>query len=257
MAHQNMGAHRLIAATRCHTGLVRRHNQDQVAFDLDHGATVLADGMGGHRAGDVASRVATERALAELVVAQRESVADTMAGLLRIGQAVEAANEAILDTCAAQPELHGMGTTLVVAAFRDRRVFYAHVGDSRLYRVRFGRIRRLTRDHSLIQRVVDDGVFLNRDAAREAGIRDNVLTRSLGLQRQAEVDVGNSALEPGDTYLICSDGLHGAVTDVEIARLLRDPDGDLESQAEALLDAALAAGGSDNISLILARPLVD
>jgi protein phosphatase len=150
-----------------------------------------------------------------------------------------------------------MGTTLVVAAFRDRRVFYAHVGDSRLYRVRFGRIRRLTRDHSLIQRVVDDGVFLNRDAAREAGIRDNVLTRSLGLQRQAEVDVGNSALEPGDTYLICSDGLHGAVTDVEIARLLRDPDGDLESQAEALLDAALAAGGSDNISLILARPLVD
>ena len=101
--------------------------------------------------------------------------ARTMAGLLRIGQAVEAANQALLDTCIARPELNGMGTTMVVAAFRDHRLFYAHVGDSRLYRIRFGRMRRLTHDHSLIQRMVDEGVFLNRSEAREAG--DEALRR--------------------------------------------------------------------------------
>jgi protein phosphatase len=252
-----MGAHRLDLASRCHTGLVRRYNQDEVAFDIELGAAVLADGMGGHRAGEVASRIAAQRALDELVAAQRDAVTDTAAGLSRIGRAVEAANEALLDTCDAQPELHGMGTTLVVTAFRDRRVFYAHVGDSRLYRVRFGRMRRLTHDHSLIQRMVDDGVFLSREAARAAGIRDNVLTRSLGLQRQAEVDVGDGVLEAGDTYLICSDGLHGLVSDNDIARLLRDPQGDLETQAQSLLDAALNAGGADNVSLVLIRPVLD
>ena len=176
--------------------------------------------------------------------------ADQLAGL-----AVEAANHALLDTCIERPELSGMGTTLVVALFREGRVFYAHVGDSRLYRVRFGRIRRLTRDHSLIQHMIDDGVFLNRAEARRAGIRDNVLTRSLGMQRQAQVDVGEMPLEDGDAFLACSDGLHGLVGDNEIARILRDPDGDIERQAQALLDAALDAGGQDNISLVLARPL--
>jgi protein phosphatase len=117
-------------------------------------------------------------------------------------------------------------------------------------------MRRLTRDHSLIQRMIDDGVFLNRVEARAAGIRDNVLTRSLGMQRKADVDVGDALLEIGDTYLICSDGLHGLVSDANIARILRDPDGDLEDQAQALVDAALTAGGNDNISAILARPRI-
>jgi protein phosphatase len=252
-----MGAHRLAIATRSHAGLVRDSNQDRVAVDAECGAVVLADGMGGHRAGEVASRIAAERALAELRVAQRETVNDTMAGLLRIGHTVEVANAALLDTCATHPELEGMGTTVVVGAFRDRRIFYAHVGDSRLYRVRYGRMRRLTRDHSLIQHMIDDGVFANRAAARAAGIRDNVLTRSLGMQRQTEVDVGDALIETGDTYLICSDGLHGLVADSDIARLLRDPQGDLEAQADSLLDAALGAGGNDNISLILARPILD
>jgi protein phosphatase len=252
-----MGVHRLELAFRSDTGHVRSSNQDRVAVDATHGALVLADGMGGHRAGEVASRIAADRALAELRVAQAESVADTMAGLLRIGQAVEAANQALLDTCAARPELNGMGTTMVVAAFRDHRLFYAHVGDSRLYRIRFGRMRRLTHDHSLIQRMVDEGVFLNRTEARQAGVPDNVLTRGLGLQHHAEVDVGDALLESGDTYLVCSDGLHGLISDNDIARILRDPGGDLEAQAQQLLDAALAAGGVDNISLILARPVLD
>ena len=118
-------------------------------------------------------------------------------------------------------------------------------------------MRRLTRDHSLIQRMVDDGVFLNRGEAREAGVKENVLTRSLGMQQQTDVDVGDSVIESGDTFLICSDGLHGLVPDAVIARILRDPDGDLEGQAQALIDAALAAGGRDNVSAILARPNVE
>ncbi|MGB5199006.1 MAG: hypothetical protein WBR56_03805, partial [Sedimenticolaceae bacterium] len=164
---------------------------------------------------------------------------------------------ALSEMCDVHPELSGMGTTLVVAVFRDGQVFYAHVGDSRLYRVRYGRMRRLTRDHSLIQRMIDDGVFVNRASAREAGIRDNVLTRSLGIQREAEVDVGSAVLEVGDTYLMCSDGLHGLRPDSAIARILRDPRGDLEQQVQSLVDAALTAGGHDNISAILARPRLD
>ena len=131
-------------------------------------------------------------------------------------------NRALLEKSALHPELKGMGTTVVLAIFRDERVFYAHVGDSRLYRVRYGRMRRLTHDHSLIQRMIDDGMFINRAAAREAGIRDNVLTRSLGMQRQAEVDVGSAVLEVGDTYLFCSDGLHGKVTDKELSRIVNE-----------------------------------
>jgi protein phosphatase len=252
-----MGAHRLEIAFRSDVGLVRTSNQDRVAVDPTCGALVLADGMGGHRAGEVASRIAADRALAELRTAQTQSVADKMAGLLRVGHVVEMANQALLDACAERPELSGMGTTMVVAAFRDGRLFYAHVGDSRLYRVRLGRMRRLTHDHSLVQRLIDDGVFLNRAEARQAGIGENVLTRSLGMQQQADVDVGDALIETGDTYLICSDGLHGLVPDSEIARILRDPAGDLEAQAQALLNAALGAGGNDNVSLILARPLLD
>lgn len=252
-----MGADRLQVATRSHTGLVRSHNQDFLAVDAERGVVVLADGMGGHRAGEVASRIAADRALAELRSAQTGADNDAAAGSRQVGHAVERANQALFEACAKRPELSGMGTTLVVAAFRDRRVFYAHVGDSRLYRIRFGRLRRLTTDHTLIQRMVDDGVFVNRTEARRAGIRDNVLTRSLGIQNPAEVDVADVPVEPGDTYLICSDGLHGLIADKEIARILRDPAGDLDEQAQALLDAALTAGGSDNVSVVLARPILD
>ncbi len=252
-----MTVHSLDVAIRTHQGYVRKHNQDSLSVDSDLGVLILADGMGGHRSGEVASRVAVEAAFADLLPAQRDDAADNTEALLRVGHAVEVANKTLLDMSDVHPELKGMGTTLVVAMFREGRIFHAHVGDSRLYRVRYGRMRRLTRDHSLIQRMVDDGVFLNRGEAREAGVKDNVLTRSLGMQRQTDVDVGDSVIESGDTFLICSDGLHGLVSDAEIARILRDPEGDLQVQAQALIDAALAAGGRDNVSAILARPNVE
>lgn len=252
-----MMVHAVDCALRSHQGLVRHSNQDALQIDASLGVVVLADGMGGHRSGEVASRVAVEAAIADLLPIQRDhddETTDATQSLLSVGHAIEAANRALLDMCAVHPELSGMGTTLVAAIFRNGRIYHGHVGDSRLYRVRYGRLRRLTRDHSLIQQMIDDGLFRNRVEARRAGIRDNVLTRSLGMQRQADVDVGDAVLERGDCYLLCSDGLHGLLSDTEIARILRDPDGDLEQQAQALIDTALAAGGHDNVSVILARP---
>ena len=250
-----MAIHRIDVAIRSHQGLVRTRNQDSFRVDNDRGVIVLADGMGGHRSGEVASRVAADAAIEDLLTARHDnSTADSTQSLLRVGHAAEAANKALVDMCEVHPELQGMGTTVVLAMFRDGRIYYAHVGDSRLYRVRYGRMRRLTRDHSLIQQMIDDGVFMNRAQAREAGVRENVLTRSLGMRRQADVDVGDALIEPGDTYLVCSDGLHGLVPDNMISRILRDPQGDLEEQVQALVDAALTAGGNDNVTCILARP---
>ena len=151
-------------AVRSHVGLVRSRNQDHTHADADLGMVVLADGMGGHRGGEVASRIAVEAVIAALLPAQREDVADDMESLMRVGEAAEFANRALLEKSLERPELKGMGTTVVLAIFREGRIFYAHVGDSRLYRVRYGRMRRLTRDHSLIQQVIDDGVFMNRHA---------------------------------------------------------------------------------------------
>ena len=241
-------------AIRTHVGLVRSRNQDWTHADADLGVLVLADGMGGHRGGEVASRTAVKAVIDALVPAQLEDRADDMESLMRVGEAAESANRALLQKSAAYPELRGMGTTVVLAVFRDGRIFYAHVGDSRLYRVRFGRMRRLTRDHSLIQQMIDDGVFLSRNHAREGGVKDNILTRSLGMEMNADVDVGDAVVELGDTYLLCSDGLHNLVPDSIISRILRDPHGDLETQAQSLMDAALEAGGNDNVSIILARP---
>jgi protein phosphatase len=251
-----MTVDRIAFATQTHKGLVRTRNQDCLLVDAERGIVILADGMGGHRAGEVASRLAVETAMEDLRAEGVENAeGDGTAWLMQVGHAVELANRRLVEKSSGDPELQGMGTTVVLAIFRGGRIYHAHVGDSRLYRVRYGRLRRLTRDHSLIQRMIDEGIFANKASAREAGIRDNVLTRSLGMQLQTEVDVGDSLAEPGDTYLFCSDGLHGTLPDSEIARILRDPAADLADQAQALTDAALAAGGNDNVSVVLARRL--
>lgn len=248
-----MTVHAMEIASRSHVGLLRKKNQDYLSALSNLGIIVLGDGMGGHCAGEVASRIAVDAASENLLPAQQDDTADDLESLLRIGEAAEVANQAIFAEVEKHPENQGMGTTFVAAIFREGRVFYSHVGDSRLYRIRAGRIRSLTRDHSLIQELVDTGVFASRAAAHHAGVKDNVLTRSLGLDPDVEVDVGDCLLDAGDIYLACSDGLCGKVPDKEIAHILRDKHGDLELMAENLLNAALDAGGRDNISLILAR----
>jgi len=239
-------------AFRTHVGKVRAHNEDFLLCLGDLGVMVLGDGMGGHRAGEVASKIAVEAAASELLAAQQADCAGELESLMCVGQAGESASEAVFSAVEQSPELQGMGTTLVLAMFREERVFFAHVGDSRLYRLRDGRLRSLTRDHSLVQELLDSGLFGSREEAAEAGIGDNILTRSVGLDRHVEVDVGDVELQPGDRFLLCSDGLCGKVADSLIGELLGQGD-DLDRIADALLQAALDAGGRDNISLIVAR----
>ena len=248
-----MAVHAIDCQHRTHVGLVRPHNEDYLACFPDLGVMVLGDGMGGHRAGEVAARVAVEAAAEALLPAQEEDAADDLESLLRVGRAAESANRAVFAAVERDPALAGMGTTLVAAMFREGRIYYSHVGDSRLYRLRDGTLRCLTRDHSLMQEVLDTGLFDTRDEVQAAGIGDNILTRCIGLDPEVEVDVGDAELRAGDLYLACSDGLCGKVSDDALRQVMTEVP-ELPEMADALLEAALQAGGRDNISLILARP---
>ena len=249
-----MTVHAMECVYLSHVGLVRLHNEDHLACFPSLGIMVLGDGMGGHQAGEVASRIAVEAAAEELISRQEEDWADELNSLAVAGEAVEAANLAVCAEIDRYPALKGMGTTLVVALFRESNVYFAHVGDSRLYCLRDGQLCQLTRDHSLVQELLDNGLFASVDEAHEAGIGDNILTRSIGLDPNVEIDVGDQHLRAGDLYLMCSDGLCGRVPDETIGGIMQALD-DLQAIAEALLQAALDAGGRDNISLILGRAM--
>ena len=236
-----------------HLGLVRTSNEDYFSALPAQGFAAVADGMGGHNAGEVASKLAIEAVIEELLPGDGPASSDSTENLLLVGQAVETANETVFRLSGEHPELYGMGTTLVVTLFRADLVFFAHVGDSRMYRYRDGSMQRLTRDHSLIQEIIDHGIFHNRAEARAAGVGENILTRSLGLAGTVDVDVGDSRVQSGDIYLLCSDGLTGQIGDNEILGILAHNEDTLQDRANDLLEAALDAGGRDNITLVLVR----
>lgn len=248
-----MTVNSLDIACRTHVGLVRDNNEDSYTADGDYGLLVVADGMGGHCSGEVASRIAVEAAAEVLGQVQHEDMADELDSLMQVGRAAEIANGAIFAEVGRHAELSGMGTTLVAGLFRGDRIYYAHVGDSRLYRLRNGALRRLTRDHSLVQHLVDEGLFRDREEANQAGVGDNVLTRCLGQDPNVEVDVGDASLRPDDLFMCCTDGLCGVLSDQQLERLMLS-DEPLELMAARLEAAALAAGGPDNVTLVLVRP---
>ncbi len=251
---RDMWAMPLEVACVSDVGLVRKTNEDYLRVQPEQGILALADGMGGHLAGEVAAEVAVEVAVEELHHAQRFREMDAVEALMAVGQSVERANASVYMLAERNPELRGMGTTLVLALFQGGRLFYAHVGDSRLYLFRNGRLMQLTRDHSLIQAVVDHGIYPNRGEAREAGVGENVLTRSLGFDLKLDVDVSEIPVRPGDLYLLCSDGLSAFLADRQIGHLLAAEQLSMESRAKALVRSAKDAGSTDNISVILARP---
>jgi len=251
-----MSAIPLDTASASDVGLVRKINEDYLFVMPEQGIVALADGMGGHLAGEVAAEVAVEVAVEELRHAQRFADMDTMQCLMHIGEAVERANQSVYTLAKSKEELTGMGTTLVLALFHDDRIFYAHVGDSRIYLLRNNRLMQLTRDHSLIQEVLDHGIFPNRGEAKEAGVGENVLTRSLGFTLEINVDVNEAAVCENDLFLFCSDGLTGPVKESTIQQLMSREELSLESRTRALVQAAKDGGGRDNISVVLARPLL-
>jgi protein phosphatase len=233
-------------------GRARSNNEDSVAIDADTSLAVLADGMGGYNAGEVASNMATSFIRAELGRWLREASAQASDQDVRRAMdiCVDNANRAIFNASNANPQYAGMGTTLVVAVFRDGRLLVGHVGDSRAYRLRGGRLQQITRDHSLLQEQIDAGLITPEQAAFSAN--KNLVTRAVGVEDTVLLETHQHDVQPGDLYLLCSDGLSDMLDDGAIGQLMQSVDS-LESGCKSLIDAANDAGGKDNISVILVR----
>ena len=233
-------------------GRARSNNEDSVALDDAVSLAVLADGMGGYNAGEVASNMATGFIRTELGRWLREASSQATDAEVKRAMdiCVDNANRAIFNAANSNPQYAGMGTTLVVAVFRGNRLLVGHVGDSRAYRLRDGRLQQITRDHSLLQEQIDAGLITPEQAAFSAN--KNLVTRAVGVEDTVLLETHPHEVAAGDTYLLCSDGLSDMLDDAGIAQLLHANDS-LEATGRALIDAANDAGGKDNISVILAR----
>ena len=241
-------------------GMVRSHNEDSIAADAANGLVVLADGMGGYNAGEVASGMATtvivtemQQALASTAPYQIDPRTNQEIARRLVREQVLKANSSIYQAAQSQPQYAGMGTTLVVALFYDNRVLVAHLGDSRLYLLRDGAFRQVTRDHSLLQEQIDSGL-ISPEQAKHAQHK-NLVTRALGIDPSVEPEIHEYAARPGDLYLMCSDGLNDMVDDEDISMTLQALGANLKLAAQQLVQMANDNGGRDNVSVILVRVL--
>lgn len=247
-----MSRSQLEFAWRTDRGKVRVRNEDSVAVSEDAGVVVIADGIGGASAGDVASRLATD-VIGDRLIGQPPSRVDSQSALLAARSAIKEADGAIHAHARQTPSCDGMGTTVVVGYFGDAWLAFAHVGDSRLYRLRNDELEQLTRDHSFIQEVVDQGFFPDLSEARHYGINQHVLTRAVGSETHSEPSSAATDLAAGDIYLFCTDGLSGMLSDKRLRRVLSSMADDLGATADSLVQLACEKGGRDNITLVLAR----
>ena len=245
---------------RTDPGMIRGHNEDAVFANPNQGLVILADGMGGYNAGEVASGMATMLLSTELEVAfttRPPYKIDKESGLSHgnrsILDKVTLANSAIYTTAESQPQYAGMGTTLVMALFCDNQVTVAHIGDSRLYRLRGEEFGVITRDHSLLQEQIDSGMISVEEARYSQN--KNLVTRALGVDPEVETEIHDYAVQPGDIYLLCSDGLNDMVEDEEIKMTLQMLSANLELAATQLIQMANDNGGRDNVSVILVKVL--
>ena len=239
-------------------GRVRSGNEDAVFSDAELGIAVLADGMGGYAAGEVASRLAVEEVRAELASAMPHLStlhADALGGALAEDMqfAAQRANTSILKAAVKEPSYEGMGSTLVIAVTAAGRLFVGHLGDSRAYRYRGGRLEQLTRDHCWVDEQIAQG-NLQIDALLDTRFK-NIVTRALGIDDEVDLEVHDHEIASSDIFLLCSDGLTDMLTDAEIEDALA-PDDDLESKIKRLIAHANDNGGKDNISVILGRQVV-
>lgn len=240
----------LTIASATDAGLVRNFNEDSVAVDEDHGLVILADGMGGYKAGDVASGMATMIIGNELKTEFGRGVGKSNGVILEtemIRGAVNRANQAIYHAAHNKSQFQGMGTTVVMALFRDNVVTIAHVGDSRLYRLRDDKLEQLTVDHSLLQEQVQLGLISAEDA--RVSHNRNLVTRALGVNQTIAVDVRQERSVPGDIYLLCSDGLNDMVDDGDIELAALAIKENIPLLVQQLVMMANDNGGHDNISV--------
>lgn len=243
--------------SRSDTGMVRSHNEDAIYVNAARGLAILADGMGGYNAGEVAAGMATTLLGGELEKAfdKKPPYWVDPSGKLYAHAALEAeiarANSAVYQAAQSQPQYAGMGTTLVMAVFYDNSLSIAHIGDSRMYRLRGDDFGAITRDHSLLQEQIDAGMIHPDDARRAQ--HKNLVTRALGVDPVVDAEIGDHDTQPGDIYLLCSDGLNDMVDDEDIGFALRTLSANLELAAAQLVQMANDNGGRDNVSVILIR----
>jgi protein phosphatase len=231
-------------------GRARENNEDSVAFDENTCMVVLADGMGGYNAGEIASGMATAFIKSELSRWLVE--AGEGAQLREVRRAMEIcvdnANLSIFNSANSNAQYAGMGTTLVVGVFRDDKFLVGHIGDSRCYRFRAGALDQITRDHSLLQEQIDAGLITQQQAATSS--IKNLVTRAVGVEEMVMLEINEHVVEPGDVYMLCSDGLSDMVDDAAIAKIIAT-NGEMRQKSELLIEAANENGGRDNISVIL------
>lgn len=239
-------------------GQQRDHNEDAIAGDDSVGLVVLADGMGGYKAGEVASEIAVLSIMAELQEAmlylksgQVDILLNKQTEARLIIDAVNSANEAIYNVSQTQPQCAGMGTTLVLGLFTNNKLLVGHIGDSRMYRFRNQTLIQITEDHSLLQEQIKSGFITAQQAKFSAN--KNLVTRALGVDVQVELELNEYDVEVGDIYLLCSDGLSDLIEDDIIQTTLLTLSSNLVNAAQMLVKMANDNGGKDNISVILVR----
>jgi protein phosphatase len=264
-------------------GMVRSHNEDSVAYEQACGLAVLADGMGGYNAGEVASGIAASVVITEItqhlqnadptdfVYSNSDTASEgevtnpsSLPGVVRKGLVVseelgvsllrdniQKANTSIFQAAQSQPQYAGMGTTIVSALFYDNRVAVGHVGDSRMYRLRGEMLEVITRDHSLLQEQIDSGIISVEDARLSKN--KNLVTRAVGIEAEVIPEIHVHDVQVGDIYLLCSDGLNDMVEDEDIQNTLYAMQGNLPLAAEQLIQTANDNGGRDNVSVILVK----
>jgi serine/threonine protein phosphatase PrpC len=241
-------------------GQRRDHNEDAVASDAEMGLVILADGMGGYNAGEVASEIAVltlvaelKESLSELAPGQVDPANGMQAESRLLVEAVAKANESIYSVSQSQPQCAGMGTTLVTGLFTNGKLLVGHIGDSRMYRLRGEVLEQITEDHSLLNEQIKSGLITPEQA--KYSTNKNLVTRALGIDPEVELELHEHDVEVGDLYLLCSDGLSDLVEDEEIQLTLAALSANLELAANQLVQMANDNGGKDNISVILVRVL--
>ena len=247
--------------TQTDTGMVRTQNEDSVLANPLRGLVILADGMGGYNAGEVASGMATALMATELEkeldrhAASHGTNRDKRWAHTMLADAIARANSAIYEAAQSQPQYSGMGTTLVMGLFHDNLLTAAHIGDSRFYRLRGEEFSQLTRDHSMLQEQLDSGMITPEEARHSQN--KNLVTRALGVDPAVEPEIRDYEVRQGDVYLLCSDGLNDMVEDEEIAMTLSALSANLALCGSQLIQMANDNGGRDNVSVILVKVVED
>jgi PPM family protein phosphatase len=241
-------------------GSVRDHNEDTIGCDENIALAVLADGMGGHRGGEMASAITVSTILetvTEKLKKLKSGDSDDTTGYsvesLAVHDAVTLANKNVHDSSQANAQYRGMGTTVVVVLFYDNRFTVAHVGDSRLYRLRDLELEQITRDHSLMQELIDRGFYTSEQARNS--LNKNLVTRAIGIDASVQIDIQEDTAMVDDIYLLCSDGVTDMIEDQLIKSTIIDNENDLEKAAIEIIRLANEHGGKDNISALLAKPI--